>query len=72
MNMGIKIEPREGRGGEEVDNAQEISYTIRYPAALHKQLKFLAVDRDLSLNKLIISVLAREVQEARVLLPMNG
>lgn len=25
----------------------EISYTIRYPATLHKQLKFLAVDREL-------------------------
>jgi predicted HicB family RNase H-like nuclease len=55
-----------------VNNAGEISYTIRYPAALHKQLKFLAVDRDLSLNKLIISVLAREVQAARVPSPMNG
>lgn len=55
-----------------MNNAGEISYTIRYPAALHKQLKFLAVDRDLSLNKLIISVLAREVQAARVSPPMNG
>ncbi len=52
-------------------NEKEISYTIRFPASLHKSLKFLAVDRDLSLNKLIISVLAREVQEARVHLPTS-
>ena len=50
----------------------EVSYTIRFPAALHKQLKYLAVDRDLSLNKLIISVLAREPESARVRPPKSG
>lgn len=47
----------------------EIAYTLRIPADLHKRLKFIAVDRDMSLNKLIVYVLRQEAQEAHVRIP---
>lgn len=69
---GAKIKaPCGAREVMALEKKEELSYTIRYSATLHKQLKFLAVDRELSLNKLIISILDREVRESRVSLPTS-
>ena len=47
----------------------DVSYTIRLPAELHRSLRILAAYKGLSINKVILSVLSREVEQARSEIP---
>lgn len=47
----------------------DVSYTIRFPTELHRSLRILAAYKGLSMNKVILSVLSQEVEQARSEIP---
>ena len=47
----------------------EVSYSMRFPPELHRSLRILAAYREVSINKLIIDTLSREIESARVQIP---
>jgi len=50
---------------------KDITFTLRMSSDTHTKLRFVAADRDLSLNELINQMLEAELAETRVQLP-NG
>ena len=51
------------------EKTSEVSYTIRFPPELHHSLRILAAYKDTSINKLILEILSREVEQARAQIP---
>lgn len=47
----------------------DVSYTIRFPSELHRSLRILAAYKGRSMNKVILDVLSREVEQARSEIP---
>ena len=50
---------------------KDVTFTLRMSSDIHKRLRFVAADRDMSLNELINRMIEAELAISRVQLP-NG
>lgn len=65
----VKKKPLAGRGGEGV--RETVQMTLRLPADLHRTARFIAADRGVSMNEVLIQLL-REAVEGLQISPPTG